>query len=82
MKILVNVGVPAIGENFDVLIPDFLRVEEVVDLLVTAVREAGTHAYVSSGHEFLCFVEKDVLMKEDDEFRHYGVRNGDHLLLI
>lgn len=37
MKILVNISVPSIFENYDLLIPDFLPVKEVAALISEAV---------------------------------------------
>lgn len=82
MKTLVNVSVPAISKNYDVLIPGFLTIKDIIPLLARAVEELSNNLYVSSGHEFLCLKEKDILLNQDEMFENYGIENGDHLFLI
>ena len=82
MKTLVDVGVPAISEHYDVRIPTFLTVREVTELIAKAVEELSNQTYKSSGTEFLCFAEKDILLIKDKVLEEYRIRNGDHLLLI
>ena len=82
MKTLVDVGVPAISEHYDVRIPTFLTVREVTELIAKAVEELSNQTYKASGTEFLCFAEKDILLIKDKVLEEYGIRNGDHLLLI
>lgn len=81
-KILVSLEVPAISGKYDISIPDFLEVNELVPLLASAVEELSDHKYVSSGHEFLCLKEKRMLIKDDETLKSYGLKNGDHLVLI
>ena len=82
MKTLVNVSVPAISKSFDVLIPGFLTVKDIVPLIVCAIEELSNNLYVSSGHELLCLKERDILLNQDEVIENYGIENGDHLFLI
>ena len=82
MKILVDVFVPAISEHFDVLIPDFLTTRELTLLIVDAVKEMSNNQYISSGGEFLCMSEKQLVLDEENVIGEYGIKNGDHLVLI
>lgn len=82
MKILVCIYVPAISKKFDVWIPDFLSIKEIISLIVKAVKELSNSKYVSSGFEFLCLKEKNLLLKDNATLKEYGVRNGDNLILI
>lgn len=82
MKILVNIFVPSISENYDVLVPDFLPVKEVTTLISEAVEYLSNRRYVSSKQEFICLVEQEVLLREDLTLRDYNVRNGDHLVIM
>lgn len=82
MKTLVNVSVPAISKDYDVLIPSFLTIKEIVPLIASAVEELSNNLYTSSGHEFLCSRERNILLNQDEVFENYGIEDGDHLFLI
>lgn len=82
MKILVNVSIPAIGEKYDILVPDFLRIKSVTPLIAETVENLSNHMYVSSGEECLCSVEKNILLRHNATLQQYGIQNGDHLVLM
>ena len=82
MKILVNIYIPAIGERYDVRIPNFLRIKSVTSMIANAVEELSNHLYVSSGDEQLCSVEKNILLRHNATLKQYGIQNGDHLILM
>ena len=81
-KILVLLEVPSISKGYDVYIPDFLEVKELTALIIKAVEQMSDHQYVSSGHEFLCVKEKNLLLKQGETLEKYGIKNGDHLILL
>lgn len=81
-KILVLVEVPSISKEFEVYIPVFLTVEEIIPLIIKAIKELSNEQYVSSGYEFLCLKEKNMLLKGDRKLESYDVKNGDHLILF
>lgn len=82
MKLLVNVHIPAIAERYDVLIPDNLRIKTAAALIAGTVEDLSNHRYVKSGEERLCSVEKGILLRESANLKQYGIRNGDHLMLM
>ncbi len=82
MKILVNVYVPAIGERYDILVPDFLRIRSVTSLIANAVENLSDHLYVPSGEECLCSAEKNIMLRSTTTLETYGIRNGDHLIMM
>ena len=82
MKILVNVYVPAIGEKYDILVPGFLRVRSVTNLIASAVENLSNHVYVSSGEECLCSTERNMLLRPNVILDNYGIQNGEHLVLM
>ena len=81
-KKLVNVEIPSMGENYDMFIPDFLKVGDVLKLLIKAVTELTNNRYVSSGCELLCIREREMILKGDELLSDYNVKNGDHLVLF
>lgn len=82
MKILVNIYIPIIEKKFDVFIPDFLLIKEIIELLISAIHELSDVDYISSGNEFLCLIDKKILLKENLTLYDYGVQNGDKLILM
>ena len=82
MKILVNVYVPAIGEKYDVLVPNSLRVRNITHLIADTVEDLSDHLYVASGEECLCSMDKNILLRHNATLEKYGIQNGDHLILM
>ena len=82
MKILVNVFVPAIGEKYDIMVPDFLRIKIISNLVAEAVENLSDNKYVSSSQEQLCSVEKNILLNSNATLKNYGIQNGDHLVML
>lgn len=82
MKILVNISVPAISENYDVLIPDSLSVRETIPLIAESVEYLSNYRYISSGKEYLCSAERNSLLRPDQTLRDCNIQNGDHLVLM
>ena len=82
MKILVNVYVPVIAEKYDVLIPDSLRIKSIVSLIAGTVEELSKNLYVASGEECLCSVEQNILLRQNATLEKYGIKNGDHLIMM
>lgn len=54
MDILVNLAIPALSKKYDVLILDYLTVQELTPLLVKAVVDLSERRYYASGGELLC----------------------------
>lgn len=82
MKILINVFVPAIGEKYDIMVPEFLRIKIISNLVAEAVETLSDNKYVSSGQEQLCSAEKNIMLNSNVTLKKYGIQNGDHLVLI
>lgn len=82
MKILVSVFVPAIGETYDVLIPDFLSVQEVIPLLVNDIEFLSNNRYISTGQELLCQRETNTVFSTSENLGAYHLKNGEQLALI
>lgn len=82
MKILVNVFVPSISKEYDILVPGDLRIRLVVSLIANCIEDLTNHGYVSSGSECLCSIEKDILLRDTTTLSSYGIQNGHHLMMI
>jgi len=81
-KVLVNLTVPAISESYDVLIPDFMRVRALINVLTELVTDLSSGQYVASGKECLCSREYSRTLELHTTIRECGIKNGDHLYLF
>ena len=82
MKLLVNIYIPSIAEQYDILVPDDLRIKSVITLIAGAVEGLSDHRYVVSGEECLCSNEKSILLRHNATLKQYGIQNGDHLIMM
>lgn len=82
MKLLVNIGVPAIRKHYDVLIPDGLTVREITPMVADAVKELSGGVFFPSGEEFLCSKEQGLPLSDNHTLAELDLKDGDHLLLI
>lgn len=81
-KILITLKVPSVEQKFDVLVPDFLPVKDVIPLMAEAVSELTKMMYVSSGAEVLCRDDPSEIFNGEYTLRDYGVADGEYLFLI
>lgn len=81
-KTLVNLYVPHMGQKYDVYIPVFLSVKEVISLIIKSVENLVDEKFYASGEERLCYVEKNILLDNNRLIQDYGIKNGDKLILI
>lgn len=82
MKILVTVSIPAISAQYDILVPNDLRIKTIASLIADSVEDLSDHKYISSGEECLCYKEKSIIMKNNSTLKRYGVQNGDHIIIM
>lgn len=82
MKILVNVSVPAIMQNFDVMIPESLYISDAAGMIAEAVAEKTNHEYLPSGEEVLCLKRDNTVLDRNLYVDQCGVMNGDTLVMI
>ena len=82
MKININLSIPAIGEKYDVLVPTFLTVGEIIPLLANAVEEMSNKNYISSNREILCSKDTNQILLPKKTFEDYQIKNGDCIVMI
>lgn len=68
--------------KYDILVPSFLRIRNITVLIAKTVENLSNHIYVSSGDEYLCSVEKNILLRPNATLDKYGIQNGDHLIMM
>lgn len=82
MKILVDLYVPVIDQRFDILLPDFLSVKEIIELIAEAIEKLGNNQFRAFGNEALCCQKSNMIIAGDRTLKDYNVQNGDTLVLI
>lgn len=80
-KILVNVFVPMIEEEYDIYIPTVKRVGTIKNLIVNLVAEQSENAFVNDGCK--CLYDKITGEKiEEQQFvKDSNLKNGSKLIL-
>lgn len=81
-KIILNIKIPAISKDYDVLINPDMNVKDIIILLCMAVEDATNHSYLSSGSEILCSAERMTILRNDESIKKYGLKKGETLLLL
>jgi len=82
MKILVELRVPSIGAKYELFIPSFLPIKQVIEMLSKGVEELSDGGFTPSGEEFLCLEGAPLPMNYEYTLDQYSIQNGDTLLLI
>lgn len=80
MDLLLNISVPTISENYDVLVPDFLEIEKLSSLIAKAVEEMSGQRYSASGKEVLCLDGR--ILHPRFTLKQCAVANGDQIMLF
>lgn len=81
-KILITLIVPSLGNSYDVFLPRLLTVRETIPLLTEALAEITGNRYVTSGNEFLCSSERQIIFQQAHTIQDCGIQNGDSLYLF
>lgn len=82
MKLLLNVFIPAIDENYDMFIPDNLTIGEIVPLVSDIVNELSNGRFSLTGEEIFCYAEKSIPLNDSITPKDINMKHGDHLILI
>lgn len=81
-KTLIGLSVPAIQEQFDLLVPVNIDVAELIKLLVDGVSELCNGHYAPSDLCLLTMKNPDMLLQPDKTLADYGVADGSQLVLF
>ena len=81
-EILVKLGVPALNGSFDVFVPTELEIGELVEILVSGVRDLSNGKYYQSGHEQLAMKSPEMLLDPTRTLGEYSVPECAELMLL
>lgn len=81
-KLLLTLEVAAISQNFEILVPGFLKIKDLIPLFVKIAEELSGNLYKTSGTEFICSFMEDTILDSNNTLDEYNIKNGDHLLML
>lgn len=81
-KLIINLKVPAICEQYEIWIPISIKIDDLVKLLAESVRELSKERYICTNEELLCFERKKIVLAGNKMLREYGLKNGDCLIMM
>jgi len=80
-KILIELYVPSINENYDVFIPTSRRIYEVENMLSKMIEELSLNRY-SNNENILCYFEDGKIINRNLRVIDCKITNGTKLMLI
>ena len=81
-KLLVHLYVPALMKDYDLNIPQEVRIGTLIPVLSQGIRELSNGQYKPSGSESLILRQADHPLNPVHTLYEYGARDGDDLMLI
>lgn len=81
-KILICLVIPSVGRKYEIYVPNFVKICELIPLLSEAAAELTGHLYSSSGAEILCSVEQKIVLDGNRTLNDYLIGDGDHLVMM
>ena len=82
-KILATLYILSVSEAYDVWLPTFLPIEELLPLVTDLVKECAPFNYIPPKQPMLCCKEREILMDDPKmTLSDYGIMNGDTLYLF
>lgn len=81
-KVIVNVNVPEIDQDFDVYLPINKKIGNIVILLNKAINEMSDGVYPISSNNLLFNAETNNMYQSDVLLLNSDIRNGSKLVLI
>jgi len=80
-KVLINLFVPSMDAHYDIMIPKFLPIKTVCELLSKSLEEVSVHNFVPNGDEIICSVDRNIVLDANLTFNDYNILNGEHLII-
>ncbi len=80
-KVCVVLQTPAIDREDDMLLPDYLPIEQLQKLIADAVKDLSSGAFEPTGKEILCRREDGIILHPRYTLGDYEVTDGMHLML-
>lgn len=81
-EVLIEVFVPVLSESFDVFIPRYSPMYEVLELIKKAISDLSYGRFVSDDNTVLCYRKSGQILNINLSVCELNVLNGSKLMLI
>ena len=81
-KLLINLYVPVLLQDYDLLVPQEVKIRKVKDLIADGVAEMSRQRFQKSGNEVLMREGAARPFHPEKTLFDYDVRDGERLILI
>lgn len=81
-KVLVNIYIPVINAEYDVLIPIQSQIFEVTELIIKAIYELSEKRFIPTEDTVLSYRENGEIIDTNSTVYDLGISNGVKLMLI
>lgn len=81
-KIIIKLYIPCLEKEYDVKIPTFLTVGELIYLLTKSVVYLSNGKFCPTGNEILCAKNRNLPLDYKRQICEYSIQNGDQLILF
>lgn len=81
-KKCVILELPALKQEYDILIPDGVRISALIPLIANAAKDLTNGSFIPTGKELLCLRDKSQVLHPDYTLADYGVSNGMRLMMF
>ena len=81
-KVLVNIYIPVISAEYDVLIPIQSQIFEVTELIIKAIYELSEKRFIPTEDTVLSYRENGEIIDTNSTVYDLGISNGVKLMLI
>ncbi len=81
-KIIIEVYVPASGNNYEIRIPKSIQMYKILELIKKAITESEDGRYVPDDNSVLCDRYTGNIINLNLTATEIGIRNGSKLMII
>ncbi len=81
-KVLVEIFVPASNHRYNVFIPEFSKMSEIVLLVSNALSELSNGKFKADASSVLCDADSGQIYNINASVRELQIKNGSRLMLI
>lgn len=81
-KRLINLYVPGLAKNFDILAPADLQIRRLIPVLIEGINGLSNGSFVPSGKEMLVADKANAVLDPDRALMNYSVQDGDKVILM
>lgn len=81
-KVSLKVQVPAVGQMLNFLVPDSMKIANVIELIASIVSEEFEGIKVQTSSLMLVDVKNQAVLDREYSCLDFNIHNGSHLMLL